>query len=69
MTSAGRPARSPAANFASATAITGEPTPGAAGTAQSFTANGLPTGRTLYFAIKSADDSGNWSAISNVPSG
>ena len=58
-----------AGNFASATAFSGEPTPGSAGTAQSYTATGLPTGRTLYFALKSADDSGNVSAISNLPSG
>lgn len=55
-------------NFANATQFTGEPTPGSAGSSQSYTASGLPTGRTLYFAIKSADDSGNWSAISNLPS-
>lgn len=56
-----------AANFASATAATGEPAPAAPGTAQSFTVRGLSRQVTYYFAAKVADESGNWSAISNVP--
>ena len=59
-----------AGNFSSATPDhAASVPPRAAGQAESYTATGLPTGKTLYFAIKSADDSGNWSAISNVPSG
>ena len=57
-----------AGNFASATVISGLGTPKSAGSAESFTASNLPTGRVVYFAIKSADNSGNVSAISNVPS-
>lgn len=57
-----------AANFASATAASGEPAPGAAGTAQSFTITGLTRQTTYYIAIKVTDDAGNVSAISNVVS-
>ncbi len=56
-----------AANFASATAVTGEPAPAVAGTAQSFTVRGLTRQVTYYFAAKATDDAGNVSAISNVP--
>ncbi len=55
------------ANFSSATVISGLGTPKSAGSGESFTANSLPTGVTVYFALRSADDSGNWSLISNVP--
>ena len=57
-----------AANFASANAATGEPAPGASGAAQSFTVTGLSRQVTYYFAAKVADEAGNWSAMSNVPS-
>jgi chitodextrinase len=57
-----------AANFASATAITGEPTPAIAGTAQSVMVRGLSRQVTYWFAAKVTDDAGNPSAISNVPS-
>jgi chitodextrinase len=57
-----------AANFASATAATGEPPPGAPGTVQTFTVRNLTRQATYWFAIKAADDVGNVSAISNVPS-
>jgi phosphodiesterase/alkaline phosphatase D-like protein len=56
-----------AANFASATAATGEPAPAAPGTAQSFVVTGLSRQVTYFFAAKVADESGNWSAMSNVP--
>lgn len=58
-----------AANFAGATQVSGEPAPGVPGTAQSFTVTGLSRQVTYYFAAKVADESGNWSAMSNVPSG
>ena len=58
-----------AANFASATQISGEPTPKAAGQPETFTVTGLSTGTTYYFALKVADEVPNWSALSNVPSG
>jgi len=57
-----------AANWGSATQAAGEPTPGAAGTAQSHTVTGLNRQTTYYFALRVADDAGNVSAISNVPS-
>ena len=50
----------------SATAVTGEPTPLVAGTAQSYTVTGLDIETSYYFAIKTSDEVPNWSAISNV---
>lgn len=58
-----------AANFGSAAQITGLPAPKAAGGSENFTASGLTPNTTYYFAIKTADEVPNWSAISNVPSG
>ena len=55
-----------AANFASATQVTGEPVPGAPGASQSHTVTGLQPATTYWFAIKTADDVGNWSLVSNV---
>lgn len=46
----------------------GAPTPGSAGSTETFTIAGLETGQTYYFALKTVDDSHNWSALSNVPS-
>lgn len=57
-----------AANWTSATQVTGEPTPGAPGSTQTFTVTGLTRQTTYYFAIKAVDDAGNLSALSNVPS-
>ena len=56
-------------NWASATQVTGEPTPAAAGTNQSMVVSGLSPSTTYYFAIKSRDRAANISAISNSPSG
>ncbi len=56
-------------NWASATQVSGEPTPAVAGTNQSMVVTGLSTSTTYYFAIKTADEVPNWSAISNSPSG
>lgn len=56
------------ANWSSATLATGEPTPAVAGTSQSLVVRGLGRQVTYYFAIRVSDDSGNVSAISNVPS-
>jgi hypothetical protein len=57
-----------AGNFASATAVTGVPTPTAAGTSQSVTVSGLTPNTPYYFAMKTADEVPNWSGISNVVS-
>jgi hypothetical protein len=55
-----------AANWGSATQVSGEPTPGAPGAAQSYTVTGLSRQVTYYFALKVEDDAGNVSALSNV---
>src|SRR5262245_41287839 len=57
-----------AANWTSATQVTGEPAPLAPGTAQSVTVNGLNRQTTYYFAAKILDEAGNPSALSNVVS-
>jgi chitodextrinase len=56
------------ANWSSATAVSGEPAPLVAGTAQSMTIGSLTPSTTYYFAIKTTDDSGNISALSNIAS-
>jgi hypothetical protein len=53
-------------NFASASAVSGEPTPTAAGTAQTMTVTGLTAATPYYFAMKTRDEASNWSDISNV---
>ena len=53
-------------NFPLAIRITGVPVPAPAGTAQTFTITGLNYGTTYYFALKTADERGNWSGISNI---
>lgn len=53
-------------NFASATQVTGEPAPKAAGQSESFTVNGLSEGTTYYFAMKVIDEAQNTSNLSNV---
>jgi hypothetical protein len=55
-----------AANFAQGAKITGLPTPGAAGTTESFLVSGLADSASFYMALKAADAAGNWSAVSNV---
>ncbi len=55
-----------ATNFASATRWNAMPAPVASGTSQSVTVTGLNPATTYYFAIKSTDDAGNVSPISNV---
>ncbi len=57
-----------AANFASATRVTGTPVPAASGTRQSMVVTGLSPNTTYWFAIKTADEVPNWASISNVVS-
>jgi hypothetical protein len=57
-----------ASNFNAATAVTGLPSPQPAGSSESFTVPGLTPNTTYYFAIKTADENNNWSAISNIVS-
>jgi hypothetical protein len=54
------------ANFAAATAATPAPTPAAGGTAVTHTVTALTPGGTYYFALRTMDESGNWSGVSNV---
>lgn len=58
-----------AANFASASQASGEPSPKVAGSAETFTVSGLSAATTYYFALKTADEVPNWSGLSNVVSG
>jgi prepilin-type N-terminal cleavage/methylation domain-containing protein len=55
------------ANWASAMQVTGEPTPSISGTIETMTIIGLSANTTYYFAIKTADEVPNISALSNVP--
>ena len=57
------------ANWASATRYTyNVPAPAVAGTSQGVTVIYLNKNTTYYFAIKTVDEAGNWSALSNVDS-
>ena len=56
-------------NWGSALQATGEPAPAVAGTVQTFTLPGLGGSQTYYVAIKTTDDAGNVSLLSNVVSG
>jgi hypothetical protein len=55
-----------AQNFGQADSATRMPLPATPGTRQSYVLDGLPSGVLHYIAIKTADQAGNWSAISNV---
>ncbi len=55
-----------AANWDSATALGGLPAPQPSGSAQQYVVHNLTVGTTYYFAIRTVDDAGNWSGISNV---
>lgn len=55
-------------NFNTATQITGVPAPRTAGTAESFLVGNLTSGVQYYFALRSRDEAGNWSKISNLAS-
>jgi hypothetical protein len=52
-------------NFAFATRIT-MLRPKRAGNSETYTVTGLLTGFDYYFAVRTTDDAGNWSKISNV---
>lgn len=54
------------ANFLNATRLNSYLLPGPAGTPQRFTLFGLTQGIQYFFAIRTCDDAGNWSPISNV---
>jgi len=47
------------------TQVTGGPTPGALGAAQTVTVTGLTAEATYHFALRARDATGNWSPVSN----
>src|SRR3989339_830900 len=55
-------------NFASAIAVTGEPTPKAAGGSETMVINGLTENTQYYFAIKAGDEIPNMGPLSNIAS-
>jgi len=55
-----------AANWGAATMVASPPSPAAAGTAESFTVNGLDELTIYFFAVKTGDEIPNWSDLSNV---
>ena len=55
-----------AGNFHQAQAVTGLPSPAHSGTAQRVPVFGLTPGHTYYFAIRTVDNAGNWSLLSNL---
>ena len=54
-----------ASSWDSATQCLGEPSPAAAGQDEVFEVEGLAPGAYYHFAVKTADESHNWSALSN----
>jgi hypothetical protein len=54
-----------AANFLLAAPLAGLPTPAIAGTQETYIVRGLPDGVQFYLAMRSADERGNWSGLSN----
>ena len=56
-------------NFAIATQVTGAPQPKSSGNSESITISNLIANTSYYIAIKTKDESNNWSGISNIVSG
>jgi hypothetical protein len=56
------------ADFNAATPVTGVPVPAPAGTAETATATGLTPNTRYWFALRTVDEAGNWSELSNVVS-
>lgn len=54
------------ANWGQASLVPGLPAPQVAGTRQSVTVQGLTHGVSYYFAMRTQDNAGNWSPLSNV---
>jgi hypothetical protein len=55
-----------AANFAQATPCSGLPAPSPAGTQETFMLPELVPASTYYAALRTEDEAGNWSGVSNV---
>ncbi len=58
-----------ASNFGAAEHVLGLPPPRPPGNTETFSLAGLIAGQKYYFAIKTADEALNWSAISNISTG
>lgn len=56
-------------SYGAAAQVNDEPIPGASGAAHCMEIEPLISCQTYYFAIKTVDESGNWSALSNIASG
>ena len=57
------------ANWDDANIFSNPPAPLAGGSSQTCDVNGLDSGEVIYFAIRTTDDNGNTSEISNSPAG
>lgn len=57
-----------ASNWSAATQAASPPSPKAAGSIETHRVEGLAPGTSYHFALKSVDDRGNWSLLSNVAS-
>lgn len=55
-----------AANFQSGVLVAGAPAPAPAGSRESFVVRGLVRGTTYWLGVRTVDDAGNWSAVSNI---
>jgi hypothetical protein len=55
-----------AGSFAAARHIDGAPAPASAGTKQHFVIRGLDRDTVYYIALRTVDDAGNWSNVSNL---
>ena len=53
-------------NWGAANVVGPAPVPLASGKRQGFTVRGLSTDTTYYFAMRTVDDAGNWSGLSNL---
>lgn len=53
-------------NWSQATPVSGVPAPQASGSTQRVVVHGLTRGALYYFAMRTADEAGNWSLLSNV---
>src|SRR6266571_6025074 len=53
-------------NWAAASVMSGAPLPLESGTVQGMTVRRLSPDTVYYFALRSVDDAGNWSGLSNV---
>jgi hypothetical protein len=56
-------------NWDSASLASGEPIPQSYLSSETFTITGLSSGTTYYFALKAADEVGNYGGLSNIASG